>query len=214
MTTRAPETCDRRHTPRTRSRSPRARPRWRSPGPNDPRRANSPVRAHPAHSSQRQLLRPAHVVLDQKHHLAAIARDGFDEASRVIQRIRMRQTARHLRDAVVVSERGNDLDVRDGSACAASTARSQARTTADRAARAWGWACPAAWSGSVCDKSSCERKMKKEAGFPPPLGAFDAPPVQQVPADVMSSTVYSAATSVIGRTDTKVRPPAFTRNAT
>src|SRR6266550_5647387 len=58
-------------------------------------------------------------------------------------------------------------------------------------------------------------KMRKNKKGRPvsrlPLEPFSTPPVQQDPADSDVSTVYSAA-SVIGTTDTKVRPLAFARN--
>src|SRR5580704_1020053 len=39
-------------------------------------------------------------------------------------------------------------------------------------------------------------QRKGEAGFPPPLGALVAPPVQQDPAESECSTVYSAASAI------------------
>src|SRR5260370_36173616 len=61
---------------------------------------------------------------------------------------------------------------------------------------------------------ACENaKLKREAGFPPPLWS---PVLSSAgltgPGGRILSTVYSTAASVIGRTDTKVRPSAFGRN--
>src|ERR1700742_5160351 len=47
-----------------------------------------------------------------------------------------------------------------------------------------------------------------------PFGAFINSAGSSGPGGLVSSTVYSAAASVIGRTDTKVRPPALARNST
>src|SRR5665213_1995126 len=68
--------------------------------------------------------------------------------------------------------------------------------------------CPAACRAPVRDQ------IKGEAGIPPPLRALWSSAGSTGPGGRMVSTVYSAAASVIGTTDTKVRPLAFARNST
>src|SRR5579863_1123623 len=70
------------------------------------------------------------------------------------------------------------------------------------------------WSIFCCGLRRQRRATKREAGFPSPLEPSIAPPVQQDPADNLDPPFYSAAASVAGITDTKVRPLAFARNST
>src|ERR1700722_9258925 len=57
-------------------------------------------------------------------------------------------------------------------------------------------------------------QQKREAGFPPPLWSLLELRRFTGPGGLILSTVYSAAASIIGTTDTKVRPLAFARNTT
>jgi len=72
----------------------------------------------------------------------------------------------------------------------------------------------------ICSMSgSCKRvrkrKIKRGGRFPAsPWEPFRSSAGSTGPGGLMLSTVYSAAASVIGTTDTKVRPLAFARNST
>ena len=135
------------------------------------------------------------------------------EFDRVVLQIGMRQAAGIFRNAAIVGEMRNRFYVRERRP--AQRQPFGLEDAATRLAQRRGRDVLQHVGLLDVERNAIAHEMEKgEAGFPPPLGAlFELRRFNRTRRNSMLSTVYSAA-SVIGTTDTKVRPLAFARNST
>src|SRR5262245_52948359 len=158
------------------------------------------------------------IALDQECELARLGGSETDELDGMILRIGMRKPARILGDAAVIGETRNCFYVRERRPAQAQPfGLEDART---RLAQGRGQKflqhrpAPVMQLENAKDLETRTRKGKGEAGFPPPLQepCLDSAGLSG-PGGLDLIHRYSAA-SVIGSTDTTVRPLALARNST
>src|SRR5260370_20113075 len=153
------------------------------------------------------------IVFDQEYGAAIVACGRANKFDRVVLAIGMRQAAAIFRNAAIVGETRDRFYVRERRPAQQQPFGLEDARTCLPQRRGRDILQHVRLLYAKTKSNSEHPQQKREAGFPPPLEPSRSAG-STGPGGLMLSTVYSAAASVIGTTDTKLRPVALARIST